>query len=139
MKLSSGESAPEAIMSRSETSRDVSATRSRFSTPSGRSPVRSTRRPPCGRISFSAAATTLMPPFSLRSKGGSRCDLSPDQPELLEPREHESRAPLRLVVLRVQDELRGDRLLVRVVDAGEPLQLAGEGLLVEPLHVAAGA
>ena len=47
-----------------------------------------------------------------------------------------ARALLRLVLLGVDHELRARRLLVRVRDAGELLDLALERLLVEALHVA---
>ena len=47
---------------RSESSREVSVTTSSDSMPSGRSPVLSIRRPPCGLIKRSPAATAVTPP-----------------------------------------------------------------------------
>src|SRR5829696_1126402 len=55
----SGERAPQASMSRSETSREVSVRTSRESTSSGRSPVVSTSSPPCGRISCRSVAVLM--------------------------------------------------------------------------------
>src|SRR5712691_8446453 len=61
MNPSSGESAPHAIMSRSESSREVSVTTWSDSMPSGRSPLLLTRRPPWGLMRRSSAATVVMP------------------------------------------------------------------------------
>ena len=114
-------------MSRSEASREVIVTSSSASTPSGRTPVRSTRTPPCGRISFSVAvALTRAPAPSTRPSSAS---LPSD----------ELRALLRLVRLGVEHELGARGRLVRVADAGELLDLAGERLRVEALGVAARA
>ena len=49
------------------------------------------------------------------------------------------RALLRRLALGVDDDLRVLGLLIGVVDAGEALDLAGERLLVEAVHVAARA
>src|SRR5438552_1021479 len=59
MKPSKGESAPYASSSRSLSSRDVGSIRSSASTSSGRSPARSTSRPPCGAISRGSVAVGL--------------------------------------------------------------------------------
>ena len=62
-----------------------------------------------------------------------------NEPELLELRDHASRRLLRREPLRVDDDLGVLRRLVRVVDAREALDLAGERLRVEAVHVAARA
>ena len=59
--------------------------------------------------------------------------------QLFEPREHGRRRLGGLAAGGVEAELRVRRLLVRVRDAGEVLDLAGERLLVEALRVALGA
>src|SRR5512144_972779 len=117
MKPSSGESAPLASMSRSDSSRDVSWSCSSFSIPSGRPPVRSTSLPPCGSIRCVLSATLIGQPrerfvglsdedqHELSSHTGrgaySRRHLGRDEPELLELRDDEGRALLRLVLFGV--------------------------------------
>src|SRR6266542_5468050 len=86
MNPSSGERAPLASMSRSESSREVSGICSSRSTPSGLGPVRSTSLPPCGAIRL-AVSTTVMPPPPpppAPSRGGNH--VSPASPLLLLPR-----------------------------------------------------
>ena len=113
-------------MSRSESSRGVSSSCSSFSTPSGRGPVRSTSLPPCGSIRCVSWTTLTLRPRPGRARA---------------PRAWRRRARrlLGLQLLGVEHELGAHRLLVRVRHAGELLDLALERLLVEALHVAAGA
>src|SRR5512132_1740758 len=59
-----------------------------------------------------------------------------DQLPLLEQREDRRGRLLRRLVLGVERELGVERRLVRIRDPGELLDLAPEGLLVEPLDVA---
>src|ERR671932_437836 len=108
MKPVSGESAPDASMSRSDSSRDVSSSVSSESRASGRSPVRWTSSPPCGAISFVSVATLM---------------------------QDQLRALLRRMPLGLDPDVGLRRLLVGVVDAGEALDLAPERLLVQPLDV----
>ena len=111
-------------MSRSATSRGARRTVSSDSTPSGRSPTRVTSSPPCGAIA------------------GRRVDhagTSSAQAPRGQQRQHAGRALLGLLALRLDAQLRAHRGLVRVGDARELLDLAGEGLGVQTLHVAAGA
>ena len=61
------------------------------------------------------------------------------EPDLLELGDDGLSAFLRRLALGVDDDLRVLGLLIGVVDAGEALDLAGEGLFVEALHVAARA
>ena len=128
MKPSSGESAPDAIMSRSESSREVSTTTLERVEVGGivarsvdeRAAVRGDQA--IGRRGAGHAATSaaIRPSSSrLRDDLGGRL--------------------LGLGRLGVDDDLGTHGLLVRVVDAGEALDLAGEGLRVEPVHVAACA
>src|SRR3990170_567492 len=173
MKPVSGESAPQASMSRSESSRDVRRTDSSDSTSRGLSPVQSTSSPPCGRMRWDSLTTLtapcsppwvgsrapLPPPGSslprkcARMCHGScrgcrglrrfRADALPalsrlsrahpgrNDAELLETRDDDAGALSGLVLLRVDDELRALRRLVRVVHAREALDLAGKGLRVE--------
>ena len=112
-------------MSRSDSSREVSATASSVSTPSGRSPVRSTSSPPCGAIRLVCVATR----HAVTSAGTSP---SSSSFATIEPRRDSSGS-----CSSVSTTSSGlDGLLVRVVDAGEALDLARERLLVETLHVA---
>src|SRR5262245_26815402 len=136
-------------MSRSETSRDVNVRTSSESRFSGRSPLRSTSVPPCGLIRRSVATVVLTPsprlpaaPRPSRDCAQGRTPRFPraplpvtawarscghrrtDQAELLEPGDDDVRALLRLVLLGVEDDLGRRRLLVRIVDAGEALDLA---------------
>src|SRR5919198_824718 len=124
MKPVSGERAPEASMSRSESSRGGSWIVSSPSTPSGRSPSRSTSSPPCGAIRWASAVAVT-----------SNTHLAEEEPELLELAEHPVRALLGRGRLGIDDELRAGRRLIRVGDAGELLDLAGERLLVQPFHI----
>src|SRR4029077_966004 len=62
-----------------------------------------------------------------------------DQTALFEVLQDELRALFRLVLLRVDAHLGIARLLVRVVDTGEALDLTLESLLIETLDVAARA
>src|SRR5919201_1051112 len=73
------------------------------------------------------------------ASGASRRDLRLDEAELLQLVDHDPRRFRRLVLLRLDAQLRRVRLLVRVGHAGELFELAPEGLLVQALHVAAGA
>src|SRR5512132_1922644 len=160
MKPSSGESAPLASMSRSESSRDVSAICSSLSTPSGRGPLRSISLPPCGSISCVVSTTVIAQAPHVRrvdrslqtdarakpvhpdgdtASGVSRCDLCGDEPKLLELRDHQGGALLGVAELRVEHELGARRLFVGVADAGELRDLSFERLLVEALHVTLGA
>src|SRR5581483_3706092 len=157
MNPASGDNAPLASIPRSETSREVSVTRSRFSTPSGRSPKRSTRCPPWGAIKRCLAATVFTgppPPRPRRTRGWTRLlrpreqavrraascrHLRRDQAELLERLDHDLCRLLGRPALRLDDDLGVLRLLVRVVDAREARDLARERLLVEAVHVAASA
>src|SRR5438132_9759497 len=151
MKPSSGESAPQASMSRSETSREVSVSRSRLSTPAGRSPVRSTSTLPCGSIRCAVATAVtsartgqaeacpavlpeVLPEVEIRRSHPYR---SRSEPETLECVDDDPRRFLRLLRLGVDHDLRIRRRLVRVVDPGEARDLAGQRLRVEPVHVAA--
>src|SRR5712691_10127110 len=135
MKPSSGESAPLASRSRSESSRRVSGSCSSRSTPSGRPPVRSTSLPPCGAISRSVSRTVT--PFlrklvlhatcaelrrgassRWRSTRGNSCGvqhkrsdpsrrhLLGNKAQLLELGEDERGALVGAVALGVEDELR---------------------------------
>src|ERR671922_3064160 len=152
MNPSSGESAPQASMSRSDSSRDVSVSVSSFARSSGGSPARSTSAPPCGRISRSVATALKAPlaagrrvdrsfqtdvrakparPDGAAASGCSCCHLRPHESPLLQLLEHEPCALLRPTLLRLESQVRERRLLVGVVDAGEAGDLAGERLLVE--------
>src|SRR5918995_5691236 len=166
MNPSSGESAPAASMSRSDSSREVSVTTSKRSRLSGRSPVRSTSAPPWGLIRpwpvpgtgrVRCGATVMRPPSDFRCVDRSlqtaaraeparpAGDIASDvscrhlgarQTQLLELVEDDTRRLLRRMLLGVDPDLGVARLFVRVGDAGELLELAAEGLLVEPLDVA---
>src|SRR5215216_6436713 len=83
MKPSSGESAPLASMSRSETSRGVSAICSSLSTPPGRGPLRSTSLPPCGSIRLAVSRTVTPPPPSPPAQSRRGNHVSPTSPLLL--------------------------------------------------------
>src|SRR5215211_2372643 len=150
MKPSSGDSPPAASMSRSDSSREVSRSASSRSTPCGRSPVRSTSTPPCGAISFGRVVIPITLPSTAtgqtspaeRAQHVSRTscgDFGGNDAQLFEPREHDPRALLGIVLLRVDHDLGVGRLLVGIRFAGELLDLALERLLVETLDVTAGA
>ena len=113
-------------MSRSEASREVSVTTSSASTPSGRAPVRSTRTPPCGLISFSVAVALTRPPAPRRGRARRACPARA-------ARSPPARAPRCRARSRRSPAPRTGR------DAGELLDLAGERLRVEALDVAPGA
>src|SRR5215203_4958528 len=134
MKPSSGDSAPEASMSRSDTSRGVSAIVSSESRSSGRSPVRSTNVPPCGSIRPLRVPVTVTVP-GRRSRG----HLFFDQAQLGQLSEDLLRALIGRRRLGVDAKLGALGCLVRIRDAGELLDLTGERLRVEALHVALGA
>src|ERR671926_105843 len=77
MKPSSGERAPQASMSRSESSRGVSVTVSRACRSSGAPPVRSTSSPPCGAIRCGLVATLMRrPPLERVVDAGEVLDLT---------------------------------------------------------------
>src|SRR5215208_1772550 len=156
-----GESAPDASMSRSATSRGVSVTVSSESRSSDRGPLRSTSSPPCGAIRCCSVATLIArgplpgwgPPtdpaqsvaedvsrvchevWKVRA-GSSRADTALHQAQGLEALDDVARAPLGGLRLRVHGDLRVRRLLVGVVDAREALDLAGERLRVQAVDVA---
>ena len=114
-------------MSRSESSREVSVTASSPSTSSGRSPVRSTSVAAVRRDQLAVGRDAHAATSAGTSPSSSSCATT-------------SRgALLGLVLPRCRPRSPGDGLLVRVVDAGEALDLAGERLRVEALHVAARA
>ena len=114
-------------MSRSESSREVSMTTSSEPRSSGASPVRSTSAPPCGAIRRSVVTARHAVTWAGTSPSSSSfamtcaADSSGESPS---------------VSTTISALL---RRLVRVVDAGEALDLAGERLRVEAVHVAAGA
>src|SRR2546428_12316842 len=160
MKPWSGDSAPAASMSRSESSRDESVSVSSDSRSSGRSPVRSTSSPPWGAIRRVSVPTITPPPPSPAPRSRGRNHVFPPSPLLLEcslPRgssrchlhRHEAvlfqhledalRALRRLLVLRLDANLRIRRHLVGIRHTGELLDLPPEGLLVEAFHVTARA
>src|SRR5829696_486960 len=62
----------------------------------------------------------------------------PEVPEELELLYDLPRALLGRLLVGLEDEVGGDGRFVRIRDAGELLDLPGEGLLVEALHVALG-
>ena len=112
-------------MSRSDSSREVSVTTSSESRSSGRSPVRSTSVAAVRRDQASVAIATLMP---APPAGRGRAPRAARGSAARSPR---ARAP------RCRCASSGiARLLVRIVDAGEALDLALERLLVETLDVA---
>src|SRR5512132_2443894 len=154
MNPSRGLKAPEAIMSRSDSSREVSLTTSRPLKSSGRSPVRSTSSPPWGsirpvRVPGTRTRLIATPPVPRRvdwslPDGDIASDVScghlgSSETKLLEPVEDDARRLLRRMLLGVDPQLRLARLLVGIRDARELLDLAPKRLLVEALDVAARA
>ena len=125
MKPSSGESAPEASMSRSDTSRGVSVTVSRASRSSGRSPVRSTSVPPCGAIRPPSRRRRLTPRTSTSTR-----------PSFASLATMSAALSSGECALGVEHDLGLGRFLVGVRHARELLDLALERLLVKALHVA---
>ena len=100
---------------------------------SGRSPVRSTSDPPCGAIRLSGACHCDCPGVA---HAGTSSWTRPSSASL--PRMSPALSS-GVPALGVDAELGALGRLVRVRDAGELLDLAGERLLVEALHVALGA
>ncbi len=99
------------------------------STPSGRSPTRVTSSPPWGAITGRRSSITRAPRL--------RCAPGPSLLEIAPARGRRSpRAPRSRVSMRAPGSTGG---LVRVADARELLDLTGEGLGVQALHVAARA
>src|SRR5262249_61170162 len=89
--------------------------------------------PPGGRARRRAARSASSRwPRSCRHRGR-------NEPALLEQRDDALRALLRLLLLGLDPDLRGLRGFIRIGHAGELLDLAPERLLVQALHVAAGA
>ena len=114
-------------MSRSESSREVSMTTSSEPRSSGASPVRSTSEPPCGAMRRSVAATrhavTLAGTSPSSSSFAMTCaaDSSGASPSV------------STTISALSGASYGSST------PGEPLDLAGERLRVEAVHVAAGA
>ena len=131
MKPSSGESAPEASMSRSDSSREVERDllERRRRRPAAR-PCGRRASPPCGRDQV------------IRPVGDGRHAVHRrrDEPQLLELRDDELRALLRLVLLGVERRARGrDGSSYGSSTPVKPVISPRERLLVQALHVAAGA
>src|SRR5581483_6970552 len=92
------------------------------------------------RTTSASRSCRLGPPETGRARGARSHRLGGlgrrDQLALLEQRQDLRRVLLRRVVLGVENDLGVERRLVWIRDAGELLDLALEGLLVQALHVA---
>src|SRR5581483_9075801 len=149
MKPVSGLKPPNESSSRSESARSESASfgRARASSASARasspSAIRFTSVPPCGSIGPSVMSVPLL---SSGAGGGSACAQSgrrrhalaggSDVAARFEEGHDLLEALLDALLLRVDDDFGVQRFFVGVGDAGEVLDLAAEGLLIEALDVA---